>query len=159
MFPDIVKGFKVSRTKAQYAVNHGIAPYIYNIYTSDIIVLSFAESLNQITQQCEMDFIARCWDSESEEVKVRYWGSNLFGHARHDDLIKEFNDVISDLNPKKLYQISMGGPNVNLKFYKEIYKSREKALFHSLINIGVCSLHSVHSVHIVYTVYIVYMEV
>ena len=29
MFPDsdIVKGFKACRTKAQYTVNHGIAPY------------------------------------------------------------------------------------------------------------------------------------
>ena len=57
MFPDsdIVKGFKLSRTKAQHTVNHGVPPYFKtllktNIDKSTIIVVSFDESQNQIPQ-------------------------------------------------------------------------------------------------------------
>ena len=46
-----------------------------------------------------------------------------------------------DLYPKKLYQISMDGPKVKVKFFEEIVKSREKAMFHTLIDIGSCNFH------------------
>ena len=49
-----------------------------------------------------------------------------------------------DLDLKKLYQISMDRPKVKAKFYDEIVKSQEKAMFHILIDIGSCSLHVVH---------------
>ena len=38
----------------------------------------------------------------------------------------------------------MDRPKVNVKFYKEIVKYPEKAMFHTLIDIGSCSLHVVH---------------
>ena len=38
----------------------------------------------------------------------------------------------------------MDGSKVNVKFYEEIVKSREKAMFRTLIDIGSCSLHVVH---------------
>ena len=48
------------------------------------------------------------------------------------------------LDPKKLCQMSMDGQKVNVKLYEEIVKSREKATFHTLIDIGSCSVHVVH---------------
>ena len=46
-----------------------------------------------------------------------------------------------DMDPKKLYQISMDGPKVKVKFFEEIVKSREKTMFYTLIDIGSCNLH------------------
>ena len=74
----------------------------------------------------------------------RHLDSSFFGHARHSDLIEQFSMATKDLDPYKLYQISMDGPKVNVKFYEEIVKSQEKAMLHTLINIGSCSLHVVH---------------
>ena len=60
----------------------------------------------------------------------KYWDSSFFEHAKHSDLIEQFNMATKDLDPRKLYQISMDG--------------REKAIFHTFIDIGSCSLHVVH---------------
>ena len=49
-----------------------------------------------------------------------------------------------DLDPKKLYQIFMDGPKLDAKFYKEIVKSWEMAMLHTLIDIGSCSFHVAH---------------
>ena len=39
------------------------------------------------------------------------------------DLIEQFNMARKDLDPEKLYQISIDGPKVNVKVYKEIVKN------------------------------------
>ena len=46
--------------------------------------------------------------------------------------------------PAHLYQISMDGPNVNLKFYQEFVQKRKDENYHSLIDIGSCGLHVIH---------------
>ena len=38
----------------------------------------------------------------------------------------------------------MDGPKVSLKFYREVEAKRTESLYHSLIDMGTCSLHSVH---------------
>ena len=38
----------------------------------------------------------------------------------------------------------MDGPNVNLKFYQEFCRKRKDEKYHSLIDIGSCSLHIIH---------------
>ena len=45
--------------------------------------------------------------------------------------------------PEKRYQISMDGTNVNLKFFKDFRKLLED-LFHSMIDIVTCGLHSIN---------------
>ena len=70
MFPDskIARNFSMARTKAMYAINHGIAPYFKSLLlssindTSDIHVYSFDKSLNEITETCKMDLYVRYWD-------------------------------------------------------------------------------------------------
>ena len=49
-----------------------------------------------------------------------------------------FEEVTNKLAPEKLHQISMDGPKVNLKFYKEVEAKYTESFYHSL---------SVHSVH------------
>ena len=125
MFPDseIAKHFKLGRLKATYLATYGIAPLFKNelktlIKKSEVNVLSFDESLNELSQSCEMDIIVRFWDNDSKKVQVRYWDSSFFGHARHNDLLKHFQEATEDLDPKKLYQILMDGPKLTGSFMK-----------------------------------------
>ena len=121
MFPDsdLAKQFKLGPNKVKYIANFGIKPYIRNLLVesikkSDCYVISFDESLNKVTQNCEMDLLVRYFDSLDEKVKVRFYDSRFLGHATHLDLMKNFQDALKDLNPNHMFQISMDGPSVNL---------------------------------------------
>ena len=66
MFPDskIAGSFSMARTKSTYAINRGIYPYfksllLSSLSQSNIHVYSFDQSLNNITQACEMDLCVR----------------------------------------------------------------------------------------------------
>ena len=56
--------FELGATKLKYVINFGIAPYfrdiLYNhLQKSDCFVISFDESLNDYTQNCQMDILIR----------------------------------------------------------------------------------------------------
>ena len=151
MFPDskIARNFSMATTKAMYAINHGIAAYfksllLSSINTSDIHVYSFDESLNEVTQTCGMDLYVRYWDVACSQVKMRYFGSSFMGHGTYTDILQHFDKITKDLNPAHLYQISMDGPNVNLKFYREFVQKRKDENYHSLIDIASCGLYVIH---------------
>ena len=62
MFPDskIEEKMQLEPSKLKYVVNDGIAPYVKEILKSQVIdtvcfVLSFDESLNEVTQTSETD--------------------------------------------------------------------------------------------------------
>ena len=76
LFPDskIARNVSTATTKAMYAINHGIAPYfksllLSSINTSDIHAYSFDESLNEVTQTCEMVLYVRQGDVACSQVK------------------------------------------------------------------------------------------
>ena len=79
-----------------------------------------------MAQTCQMDIVLRFWDNEDQQVEVRYWDSRFLGHAAHQDLLTHFNQCIEKLDASKIIQVSMDGPSVNLKFYKELVKYREE---------------------------------
>ena len=67
MFPDskIGKSFSLARAKPMYTLTYGIAPHFKSVLVSalehfDIHVYSFNESLNEITQTCEM-YLYECF--------------------------------------------------------------------------------------------------
>ena len=45
---------------------------------------------------------------------------NEFGHDVAKDLMKQFRVDLKSLDKNKLFQISMGGRNVNLKFLETV---------------------------------------
>ena len=111
---DIATRMKLGRTKATYLANFGILPYILMLLHDNInkppgYTLSFDESCNKVTQECEMGLIKHFWDDDNM-VKVRYLGSSFFGHCTAKDLMAQFEEVINKLGPEKLYQVSMDGP-------------------------------------------------
>ena len=130
-------------------VNFGIAPYFKipveeNVKLSNTLIVCFDESLNSETQSCEMDVNLRCWDPISTEVKTRYWDSQFFGDATHQDLLCNFKSVLGPLNSGKISQISMDGPRVNWKSNEKISKEREEEDLHAFTNIGSCSLYIIN---------------
>ena len=88
----------------------------------------------------------RFWES----VSNRYFGSSFLGHTTHQDLCSHFIDVTEDLNSTRLYQISMNGPSVTIKFYNEFIKKTQEC-HHQLIDMGSCSLDIIHGVRFLRT--------
>ena len=68
----------------------------------------------------------------------------FLGHSTAADLIKNFNDGLTGIDPSRNLQISMDRPNVNIKFLEMIKKDSEEAKLNKLIDIGSCDLHAVH---------------
>ena len=157
MFPDsaIASNIHVGPDKLKYITNWGIAPYVKeqlknSIDKAEYVVISFDESLNHITQSCQMDLLLRYWDNHDQQdigirYWVRYWDSKFLGHTTNKDLLIEFNKSVDIINLSKIIQVSMDGPSVNLKFMQEIIKHREELeIEEKMIDIGTCGLHVVH---------------
>ena len=147
---ETIKLFTLGSDKLRYSCNHCLAPYFRSllqeeVLKSEIYVMSFDESLNNINQKCQMDLIVRYWDEITQRVKVRYWETSYLGHSTHTDLLEHFNKSTELLDPSKMIQVSMDGPNVNLKFLKELSSSRAEIEIPALVNIGTCPLHTVNN--------------
>lgn len=65
-----------------------------------------------------MDLLIRFWDETDIDLKMRYLGSGLFGHATVKDLNMQFMEIARSLVPTKIFLVTMNVPNVNLKFYE-----------------------------------------
>ena len=114
-----------------------------SINKSPVYTLSFDESLNKVTQECEVDLIIRIWDDDNM-VKVWYLGSSFCAHSTAKDLMTQLmtQEVTNKLAPEKLYQISMDGPKVNWSFTGKCKQSALKVFtIHLLIwALVVCTL-------------------
>ena len=106
--------------------------------------MSFDESLNSATQSSEMDEYVRYFDSVENVVKVKYLGSSFMGPTTHEDLVKHFSAVLEPLGMKHMYHISMDEPSGNLKLHDVFKATCLDGIFHSFIDIDVCSLHVIH---------------
>ena len=91
-----------------------------------------------------MDLLVWFFDNSTNTVNTRFYDSHFLGHATHQDLHKQFTDISNELDSNKLFQISMDGPNVNLKFYEAVVTERNENEQHQLINIGSCGLYTIH---------------
>ena len=151
MFPDsdIARSFKCGPTKQAYLINFGIGPYFTESLLNKVreavcYVISFDESFNCITQQGQMDIIVRYF--YGDKVVSQYLDSQFIEHASAKDLLSAFKKGTSTLNPSKLLQVSMDGPNVNFKFLSELVDDRKKEDpdLPSILQLGSCTLHIVH---------------
>ena len=91
-----------------------------------------------------MDVLIRFFDAKDNKVKTRYLGSQYLGHSMHSDLIRVYNEAVKDLDENTLVQISVDGPNINLKMLQKINEEHTANEFHHLISVGSCGLHTVH---------------
>lgn len=128
MFPDsdIAKLVTCGRTKVGYIVAFGLAHYYKEIITKDLqevesYVAMFYESLNKVSQKLQMDIALRYWCPRADEVTTSYFSSTFLTKCKADDLVRNFNKQLESAQPqKKLFSLSIDGPNVNLKFVKDL---------------------------------------
>lgn len=151
MFPDseIARNYKCASTKQAYLACFGLAPYfrdklIDKIRAATCYVVSFDESVNSICQEGQMDFLIRYFGTD--RVVTEYLDSKFLKHATASDLFTAFKAGTSKLNPSKMVQVSMDGPNVNHKFLERLMQYREKSDPDQpqLLQLGSCSLHIIH---------------
>lgn len=151
MFPDskIASAMQLGRTKIAYTIVFGLAPYFHEILENEIkgcdcFVASFDESLNKSAQLQQMDIAVRFWSESKGEVHTSFFSSAFLGHAKAVDLLNAFKEQLSHLNLKHLLQVSMDGPNVNLKFQKDLkhdLNSGQDPDCPSIVFMGTCGLH------------------
>ena len=144
----IVEKFSCGRTKCDYYINHGLAPYFLETLMMELkespkYVLSFDESLNKKLQKGQMHILIS-WESNKNIAITRYVNSEFMGGVKAEQTLSTFLEGTKNLDGKSLLQISSVGPNVNLKFL-DLYKNKcNLEELPTLADIGTCGLHTVH---------------
>ena len=127
----IAKSFQMGPTKLRYFVNFGIASYFKSVLIESIKqslrhIVSFEESLNDMTQSCEMDRL-----SHTLMKSIVRWKLDImifiFLVMVHRKIFKTSSIRPSqDLDRNKLFWVGMGDPNVYLTFLQLIQQNREE---------------------------------
>ena len=153
---DVPKHIQLGRTKIGYLIQFGLAPYyraqifsslLPKVGTAPRFTSCFDEAFNRISKRKQMDVHTIYFDDEKMQVVRNYIGSHFMGHATADDTYKSLKKVHKDLDlSHNLVQLSMDGPNVNLKTLQIVQENRqiEDPNCPQMINIGSCGLHVVH---------------
>lgn len=72
-------------------------------------MILFDESLNDCLQKSQMDLIVRFWDSENNQVRSQYLGSEFPDSATAESVLEHLKQGISDLLSCRLLQLEMDG--------------------------------------------------
>ena len=77
-----------------------------------------------------------------------YYSSEFLGHSRATDLTEELKKNMESFGLSKVVQVSMDGPNVNLRTLKNIetfLTDQDFSPSKHLLDIGTCGLHTCHN--------------
>lgn len=94
-----------------------------------------------------MDVNIRFWCNERDFVCTRYFTSAFLNRSTADEIRRNFKLALSDFKISAMIQISMDGPNVNHKFFKDLKAELEEDSQGDspvLLNMGSCGLHALH---------------
>lgn len=150
MFPDcnVATEMKLGKDKTSYSIVYGLAPYFRNnllnkIESSDFYIVGFDESMNKFSQQQQLDIVIRFWDKSTDQVSSRYISSVFLSETKAVNLLSALKDGLVGLDWRKIIQVSMDGPNVNLKLLRLLKKEIEEESndSHKLLDLGSCGLH------------------
>jgi len=155
MFPDsnIASGLQLQRTKLSYVITHGLARYFKQEFEEtlskcEFYTVAFDESLNKVSQKKQMDIHVRYWNSIDNEVSSCYYSSVFLGHTTGVDIIGAIKTSLNSLNLKKILQLSMDGPNVNIKMlrdFKEELKDDNDVTDPVILYLGTWCIHTMHN--------------
>ncbi|KAG8179991.1 hypothetical protein JTE90_007959 [Oedothorax gibbosus] len=145
---EVAKNFSCGENKVAYLSVFGIAPHFSSLLKSRIknepdYVLLFDESMNEVNQSKQLDCHVRIWDVN--KVTTRYFSSDFLGHATADLLFSKIKEKCLTLGAGNLLQLSMDGPNVNLKVHEMMMKEMKDEFNTTLLNVGTCGLHIMHN--------------
>ena len=132
---NIAKVFPVEPSKFKFILNHELAPYFYKtlnnkVSAANCFVICFEESLNNVTQLCEIDLMVHFFDQD-DRIKTRFWGSTFLGHATNADFLKHFSRIISSLDLSKMCQAPMYGFSVNLNILRNFIMTYQSLNSHT----------------------------
>lgn len=151
MFPDsnIASQVSLGRTKCHYLLCFGIAPYLEEILIrqvrdSEEYVAMFDESLNSVSQRCQMDVIVRFWNQDKKEIVSKYFSSSFLERTNADSLLEAFSSMLGSVGMRSMIAVSMDGPSVNWSFMTKLGSKRQQADLPTLLNVGSCGLHILH---------------
>lgn len=152
MFPDsiIASKMQLQRTKVAYTIVHGLAPHfqkelLTHVKNADYLVVGFDESLNKVSQRQQMDIHVKFWDLSKNEVSTRYLSSVFLRKTCASDLLEGLKSALTVEVMRKVIQLSMDGPSVNMKLWKDFCSEMaESPQSPVLLNIGSCGLHAIH---------------
>lgn len=152
MFPDseIASKLQLRKDKTSYTICFGLAPFFKNdlltvLSSLESYVICFDESLNKVVKKGQMDIHVRFWQQNVNTVATRYLTSVFLGHSDAVSLLNALKSSIPESVIKNMLQISMDGPNVNLKLHSLLQNDlKENFGSQSLLDIGSCGLHIVH---------------
>ncbi|XP_077484032.1 uncharacterized protein LOC144094048 [Amblyomma americanum] len=154
MFPDseIAKAFSCGEKKCAYVLYHGLRLYFLSCLQHEIeqcgsYVVLFDESLNDYLQRKQMDIHVRYWDAVSERVTTRYYTSVFMGHSRAEDIQEKLLNALDCLPLSKIVHLSMDGPNVNLKCFKNLQSHLQNNYQVQCLELGTCGLHTLHNAY------------
>lgn len=152
MFPDsvIAASYKMSYTKCKYIIQYGICEWVLEELVRDMKEKPYSFLFDETTIvqiKKQYDGYVQYESSSHSDIVTRYCGSTFHGHCDAKDLkanFFEFKKKLS-LNVNYLLQIMKDGPSTNLLFQKLLTKALEDEYNSSLIDTGICSLHTVHN--------------
>lgn len=153
MFPDseVAKSFSCGEKKCAYVTCYGLRLFFQSslqreIENSDYYVVLFDESMNEFLQQKQMDVHVRFWNS-AHKVETKYLTSMFMGHATAENLKEKLLKALEPLPLRKIVQVSMDGPNVNLKLFRSLQADLLENHQVQCVDLGTCGLHTVHNAY------------
>ena len=79
---------------------------------------------NRIIKDKQMDVHVRYWDADQQCSVARYLTSEFLGHCTAQYLLRKFKEATNIIDPSNIIEVSIYGPNVNLKFYRDFTTDR-----------------------------------
>ena len=150
----IIKQVYLHRTKLEYIVNQGLAPYfkekpISSVKEAAYFVFSFDESFNSESNKKLLDAHVNFFNDKSNHVERKYIGSCFIGHRDAETCLKSLIDILGNLDyANNLIQMGVDGPNVNWNLFDMMKQDRleKNSKVQPMLELGSCGLHVVHGV-------------
>ena len=92
----------------------------------------------------QMDLCVHYWDVNKSRTATRYFDSSFLGHITASDLQSSSTSLLKDQILSKIIQVSMDGPNFNLKVLDQLINQSEIQSEKSLLDMESSGLHIVH---------------
>ena len=146
MFPDskIAQKYQMHKSKLCYVVGYGLAPYYTAQLQKDannkLYCFHFDETT---TSQIKKQYDGYATYKTSTGIVTTYFGSLFVGRCSAVKLKEHMFDFLKkhELEISNLVSIGMDGPNVNLKFHREVEEKLTVDGDRGLLSVGSCPIH------------------
>ena len=125
-----------------------LAEVLFEEIKNDMIDAPYTVKFDEFTTsqvKKQLDIYVRYWSKIYDQVVNGYGGSCFIGHCNVGNLLCMYRDYLSlNLKESFLLYVGMDGPNVNLKFEKELEAVLKSVHDAVILRLGTCSLRPVH---------------